>query len=1038
MKSYPLLVLLLTICFDFVAQNPISNFSTIPASQNGVVSVCTGSAVTFISTSTQVINGATYSWNFGVGASTAQANTTGPFNITYSGTTSYTTTVTLSVNNNNGTSISTSSITISVIVVPTPQISLVSNGNGYSTSNQNGITVFKNCNSSGLETFDFQTNISSGISQSIYWGDGNSSNQNDIVSNQISHQYPVGQYNLNYTISQNGCSASKNYTVFNGNAPIVTVSGSGQNTCLPSPYSIDILANNVPIDYTVSFSDGTPHSQFNTANDTTISHIFNSSSCGIDYVYAPGVPPIENAFSASVIAQNACSSNGLPTVFTIGPITISTGTDAQFSYLPNSPVCQGTLVTFTNQSSGGENISSSGCDSTYSYFWKIEQPNGYTLSSGSFGTDNGSTNFEDWQNGTNQLGLTFDTPGTYQIWLYTSNFCGKDSLKRNLTVKPTATVITNDPEQLICSGDTSSLVTFSSSVPGYTVIWELTDIQNVNGYGGLTDSDTTSVSLNEMILMNGSNQLGTLEYTVNVACPASDPLIYHISVNPEANINVTPQSSFICSGEETDIAMTSNIDNATFSWIANTNSSITGYQDGSGEAINQVLTSTSSSTDTVYYTISVSNVACPDSSKTVYVTVQPPLQINSNQDVNVCPGQLVNPDTYTSIPSGATFSWTNSNVAVGLASNGNGNVPSWTAAVNSTPNSISSQISVTAQLNNCPSVQDQFIVTVLPVPAFDYALNPVSGLTCLFDPITIEGTTTIPSSVNWTGPFIVSGAQSLTPQVNSPGNYFITMTDLATGCTNTDSVKIDPPNPIKITDIHVKNVSCFNGNDGSIVVQTNNSGIVHYNWSPTLVDASTVNNLSPGSYSVTVANEDLCFDDTTVLVQEVAPITLYFTTINQSECDESNGSISAEASGGNGGYSYTWSTGQQGSVVVEVPEGNYEVTVTDQKGCQMTIDTVISCKPLLPIIPNQFLSPNKDGKNETWIIQNIETYTENKVTVYNRWGNVVFEAESYKNDWNGCFKGKDDNPLPAATYFYVIDTKKKSQKPFTGYIEIQP
>jgi gliding motility-associated-like protein len=422
----------------------------------------------------------------------------------------------------------------------------------------------------------------------------------------------------------------------------------------------------------------------------------------------------------------------------------------------------------------------------------------------------------------------------------------------------------------------------------------------------------------------------------------------------------------------------------------------------------------------------------------VRVIVQPPLQINSNQDFNVCPGQSVNPDIYTSIPSGATFSWTNSNVAVGLASNGNGNVPNWTSAVNSTPNSISSQISVTAQLNNCPSVQDQFIVNILPVPAFDYSLNPVNGLTCLFDPITIEGSTTIPSSVNWTGPFIVSGAQSLTPQVNSPGNYFITMTDLVTGCTAIDSVKIDPPNSIHITSVEAKNVSCFNGNDGSINVQTNNNGTLHYEWSPALTDASTVNNLSQGIYSVTVTNEDLCFDDTTVFIQQVAPISLIFNNINLSECDESNGSISAQANGGNGGYSYTWSTGQQGPVVVEVPEGNYQVTVTDLKGCQMSIDTTISCKPLLPIIPNEFLSPNNDGKNEKWIIQNIESYTENKVTVYNRWGNVVFEAEPYQNDWNGCFKGKDDNPLPAATYFYVIDTKKKSQKPFTGYIEIQP
>jgi gliding motility-associated-like protein len=87
---------------------------------------------------------------------------------------------------------------------------------------------------------------------------------------------------------------------------------------------------------------------------------------------------------------------------------------------------------------------------------------------------------------------------------------------------------------------------------------------------------------------------------------------------------------------------------------------------------------------------------------------------------------------------------------------------------------------------------------------------------------------------------------------------------------------------------------------------------------------------------------------------------------------------------------------------------------------------------------NGFLSPNNDNKNDIWVVENLSFYKDNKVTVYNRWGNVVFESEPYENDWNGCFKGDATQVLPAATYFYVIDTKKKSQDPFTGYIEIQP
>jgi gliding motility-associated-like protein len=144
------------------------------------------------------------------------------------------------------------------------------------------------------------------------------------------------------------------------------------------------------------------------------------------------------------------------------------------------------------------------------------------------------------------------------------------------------------------------------------------------------------------------------------------------------------------------------------------------------------------------------------------------------------------------------------------------------------------------------------------------------------------------------------------------------------------------------------------------------------------------------------------------------------------------------ASGGQGGYSFDWSNGQSGSLLSEVDAGNYSLSITDNAGCVISGTVSLGCTPLIPLITPQFLSPNNDGKNDVWIIQNIEFYPDNKVTVYNRWGNIVFEAEPYANDWNGHYKGKAGDSLPASTYFYVVDTKKKSQDPFTGYIEIQP
>lgn len=74
-------------------------------------------------------------------------------------------------------------------------------------------------------------------------------------------------------------------------------------------------------------------------------------------------------------------------------------------------------------------------------------------------------------------------------------------------------------------------------------------------------------------------------------------------------------------------------------------------------------------------------------------------------------------------------------------------------------------------------------------------------------------------------------------------------------------------------------------------------------------------------------------------------------------------------------------------------------------------------------------SPNQDGNNDYWHIENIHLYPDALVEVYNRWGDRVFAAKRYTNStqgaWNGMFKG---NPLPAATYYYVINAHNGNPK----------
>ena len=1042
-KSTNLVLVLFLFLSQFSAsQAPIAGISSSPAPLLGNLLICSNSSVVFTSSSTQTNGQTIYSWDFGTGATPQNATGNGPHIVTYDVPNTTNTLVTLIVNNANGQLADTASQIMTINYLANPSLTLTSSGSGFSSGTANGITLFKQCDSNNPQLFEFQSNYTDTVQQIFNWGDGSSSNQSDMLAGQITHLFPIGQFTVTHTVTIGNCSKTTEYIVFNGSSPVISVSGSGQTTCLPSPYSIDIASNDVPINYIVSFSDSSQSSSFSTSNDTTVSHIFNSSSCGVEYVYAPGVPPIQNAFSVSVLAQNLCS-NGFPTVFTIGPITVSTGPVAEFNYSPSSPICQGEAVSFENTSTNGENISENSCDSTYSFYWKILQPNGYVINNGTLGSANGfiglAYDYTQWINGTD-LDITFNTPGDYEIMLYAANSCGIDSVLKVITINPTATVVFDPSNQAICSGDETALITMNSTVPGYTINWEITDTTNVQGAIIMSGSGVSPVEFDSIMLYNSSNVPGTMEISATVGCTSVPPTIYTITVNPEGNISADPLASLICSSETTAIDITSNLSGATFSWTTSGPNTIIGETDGSGSAtINQSLTNNGSTIDTMVYSISIGGVACPGPDVLVSVAVQPLISINQNLDITVCEGEEINPDDYISTPSGASISWTNSNTLIGIDASGNGNLPTWLAPQNTTGTPFVGTITVNAQLNDCPSVQDEFTITINPSPLFSYDLLPSSGLDCTTNTATIIGVVDPPTcSVNWVGPSILSGETTLTPIVNLPGIYTITITENTSGCVSMESIQIDPPTPIAISQVDITPVSCFGGGNGSIAIQTNNSSNLEYSWTPNISTNPTAENLSTGIYSVIVTNEDGCTDDTTVFVSQATQINLMIVDSIWSECEELNGSITMTATGGQGGYSYVWSNGQTGAVLSEVDAGSYSVTVTDNLGCSISTSLSLGCTPLIPIVIPQFLSPNYDSKNDIWIIQNLEFYPDNKVTVYNRWGNIVFEAEPYSNNWNGHYRGTAPESLPASTYFYVVDTKKKSQDPYTGYIEIQP
>ncbi|NQY11745.1 MAG: DUF2341 domain-containing protein [Flavobacteriales bacterium] len=95
----------------------------------------------------------------------------------------------------------------------------------------------------------------------------------------------------------------------------------------------------------------------------------------------------------------------------------------------------------------------------------------------------------------------------------------------------------------------------------------------------------------------------------------------------------------------------------------------------------------------------------------------------------------------------------------------------------------------------------------------------------------------------------------------------------------------------------------------------------------------------------------------------------------------------------------------------------YTVVVTDEFGCQNQDDVMVTVRDDFNVTVSNVLTPNGNGENDYWVVENLASYSNNVVTVYNRLGKPVFHQENYQNDWEGL-SGTDI--LPDGTYYYLI------------------
>ncbi|MFT5823050.1 MAG: gliding motility-associated-like protein, partial [Crocinitomix sp.] len=221
---------------------------------------------------------------------------------------------------------------------------------------------------------------------------------------------------------------------------------------------------------------------------------------------------------------------------------------------------------------------------------------------------------------------------------------------------------------------------------------------------------------------------------------------------------------------------------------------------------------------------------------------------------------------------------------------------------------------------------------------------------------------------------------------------------------------------------------------GEVLVGTNDEFVI------TLTVEDESGNISSCNFTITLIDNTPpaieCIDDQAIetdfsCVYEIGDYT-NLVTAELDNCDLDNVTITQFPEPGSfvTAESDVFGESNQGQTIVTIV---IEDLSGNKDSCEFIIDVTCFSEIEIP----QLISPNGDGKNDLLIIDWIEQYPENELIVFNRWGNIVYKASPYENDWNGESNMITiGNEVPDGSYFYQFVASPNSEV-ITGYIIIK-
>jgi hypothetical protein len=276
--------------------------------------------------------------------------------------------------------------------------------------------------------------------------------------------------------------------------------------------------------------------------------------------------------------------------------------------------------------------------------------------------------------------------------------------------------------------------------------------------------------------------------------------------------------------------------------------------------------------------------------------------------------------------------------------------------------------------------------------------------------------------------------------VSAAGTYTLTVTN-AEGCTDTDQVVVDAELDVPVGDISISEVSCFQENDGAIVINEVTGGTPPYLY--TLNDGEPTTNtffgqLGGAEYTLTITDANGCFTELSIMLLEPTEVAVELiattlegedgTLINLGESVTLTAlydpSIQVDT--------IIWqpdsiAIGNQQAVEVSPTQtSTYTVTVMDINGCADTDMMTVFVRKDRPIFVPTAFAPTGSGENQILLpfggndVKEIKSFL-----VFNRWGETVFENYNFQpNDptqgWDGRHRGQMMN---AAVFVYYLEVE---------------